>query len=78
MDIRDQLLEIFRDLEFNPGEISDSTSLKDDLAVDSTELVEITVTIEKKLLVVINDEEFQRLKTFGDVVQYVASAPHAA
>jgi acyl carrier protein len=78
MDIRDTLLGIFQELEFDSGEIEDSTNLRNDLAVDSTELAEITVAIESKLLVVIDDEEFQRLQTFGDVIRYVADAPHAA
>ncbi len=78
MDIRIELLSIFRDLEFDPDEIKDDTNLRDDLSVDSTELAEISVAIENRLIVEIDYEKFSLVRTFGDVVQYVASAPRAA
>jgi acyl carrier protein len=77
MDVRDALLDIFGTLEFDPDEIDDNTRVRDDLAIDSTELTEIVIAIEKKLDVVIDDDEFQQLQTFGDVVKYVAAANRA-
>ncbi len=77
MDIHDRLLEIFQALEFEAGDISDSTNLRDELGIDSTEFAEIAVAIERELLVVVNDDELQQAKTFGELVQYVTSAPHA-
>jgi acyl carrier protein len=77
MDIRDTLLEIFKDLEFEAKGIVDSTNLREELGIDSTEFAEIAVAVEKKFSVVINDDEFNRAQTFGDVVNYVASAPSA-
>jgi acyl carrier protein len=76
MEVRDVLLDIFSNLEFELDEIDDNTRVRDDLAIDSTELTEIVIAIEKKLDVVLDDEEFQQLQTFGDVVKYVSAAHH--
>ena len=77
MDVRDVLLDILSTLEFDPDQIDDNTRVRDDLAIDSTELTEIVLAIEKKLDVVLDDEEFQQLQTFGDVVKYVSAAHRA-
>lgn len=78
MVMRDRLLEILEKLKFEPKDITDSTNLRDDLGIDSTEFAEIAVAIERDLRLVINDEELQAAKTFGELVLYVASAPTAA
>lgn len=77
MDIHGKLLEIFQKLEFETGNISDSTNLREELGIDSTEFAEIAVAIEREFPVMVNDDELQMAKTFGDLVLYVASAPHA-
>jgi acyl carrier protein len=77
MGIRDTLLDIFKDLQFEAEGIVDSTNLREELGIDSTEFAEIAVAIEKELSVVVNDEELNRAQTFGDIVKYVASAPSA-
>jgi acyl carrier protein len=77
VDMHKGLLDIFHELEFDPDIISDSTNLKDELGIDSTEFAEIAVAIERELLVVVNDEELHQVKTFGELVQYVTSAPPA-
>lgn len=75
VDIHGKLLEIFQTLEFETGDISDGTNLREELGIDSTEFAEIAVAIEREFLVIVNDNELQLAKTFGDLVQYVASAP---
>jgi acyl carrier protein len=77
MDVRDALLDIFSNLEFDLDEIDDNTRVRDDLAIDSTELTEIELAIEKKLDVVLDDEQFMQLQTFGDFVKYVSAAVRA-
>jgi acyl carrier protein len=78
MDIRDTLLDIFKTLEFDPNEIKDSTRLRTDLEVDSTELAEIAVAIEQRLPVIVDDSTFQKLATFGDVIKYIESTSYHA
>lgn len=74
MDMHDRLLEIFQELEFEASDISDGTNLRDELGIDSTEFAEIAVAIERELLFVVNDDELNQVKTFGDLVQFVISA----
>jgi len=78
MVMRDRLLEILQKLKFEPQDITDGTNLRQDLGIDSTEFAEIAVAIERELHLVINDEELQLAKTFGDLVLYVESAPTVA
>jgi len=77
VDMHDRLLEIFQELEFEASDISDDTNLRDELDIDSTEFSEIAVVIERELLVVVNDDELNQVKTFGDLVKFVRSAPPA-
>jgi acyl carrier protein len=74
MDTRDTLIEIFRELKIDPTGIEDHSRLREDLDVDSTEMVEIAVATEKQLSVAIDTDDFLRLKTFGAVVDYVSTA----
>lgn len=77
METHDKLLEVFQKLEFKTGDISDSTNLREELGIDSTEFAEIAVAVEREFRVVVNDNELQLASTFGDLVKYVASAPPA-
>jgi len=77
MDTHNRLLEIFRGLEFDVDDISDSTNLRDELDIDSTEFAEIAVVIEREFLVMVDDAELLQAKTFGELVKYVTSAPRA-
>jgi acyl carrier protein len=77
VDMHDRLLEIFQALEFETDDISDGTNLKDELGIDSTEFAEIAVAIEREFLVVVNDDELNQVKTFGDLIQFVSCAPPA-
>jgi acyl carrier protein len=74
MEVREAVLSTFGNLEFESDEIDDDTRIREDLAVDSTELTEIAIALEKTLGVVIDDGEFQQLETFGEIVKYIASA----
>lgn len=75
MDVRLALTELFVELGFQRNEISDGTRLREDLAIDSTELVEIAVAIERRLLVSIDTGQFQALDAFGELVEFVEAAP---
>ncbi len=73
MDIRAELLRVMDDLHIETANLSDGTRLKEDLDMDSTELVEMAVMLEKSLLVSIDDAVFAKLRTFGDVEQFIQS-----
>jgi acyl carrier protein len=74
MDVKGMLIEIFRELKIDPSGVETDSRLRQDLDIDSTEMVEIAVVIEKRLSIGVDTDEFLRLRTFGDVVNYVASA----
>ena len=75
MDVRATLLGIFEQLEFAPGDIDDAARFREDLDMDSTEFVELALTIEKRMRVPIDASHFAELYTFGDLVKFVESTP---
>jgi acyl carrier protein len=75
MDVRLALIGLFQELGFQGETLSDGTRLREDLAIDSTELVEIAVAIERRVSVSISTGHFQALDTFGEVIEFVQSAP---
>jgi len=74
MDTRDVLIEIFRELKIDPSGVGPESRLRDDLDIDSTEMVEIAVATEKRLGVVIDTDHFLRIRTFGEIVDHVSAA----
>jgi len=74
MDIRDTLADVFRELKIDPTGIEPDSRLREDLEIDSTELVEIAVALEKRLSISIDTDDFLALKTFGDMIGHVAAA----
>ena len=74
-EVRSMLLDLFREAGFDPSDLADETRLREDLGVDSTELVEIAVAIERRLPVRVDGEALVALDTFGEIVGFVDSAP---
>lgn len=52
----------------DPSVIFASSSLKDDLGIDSLDSVEIILELESQFNVKISDNEIEELKTVGDIV----------
>ncbi len=73
MDIRTELLCALKDLAIEADYISSETRLREDLEMDSTELVELAVALEKRLSIEIDDAIFGKLATFGEVEQFLES-----
>lgn len=71
---RDELLGVLQALGFEPTELTDDARFREDLAIDSTELVEISVAVEQKMLVSIDSETLWSLKTVGDLAKLVGSS----
>ncbi len=72
---RDQLLSLLKDLGFEQSELTDGARFKEDLSIDSTELVEISVAVERTMLVPIDSKTLWSLTTVGDLVELVESSP---
>jgi acyl carrier protein len=73
MDIHAELLRTMKDLSIHTDTISNETRLKEDLEMDSTELVELSVMLEKRLSLPIDDAALGKLPTFGELEKFLKS-----
>ena len=69
--VRDAVTEQMAGLGFGLAELRDEARLQEDIGIDSTELVEIVVAMEKRFSIKIGDLTFGDVKTFGDVVAFL-------
>lgn len=53
-------------------EIKKTDSLEKDLGLDSMDLVELMIKIEDKLNIEISEEDFNSIKTVGELESYLA------
>ena len=70
----DKLKEIIADkLGVNEDEITMESTFIDDLGADSLDIVELIMSLEEVLEIEIPDEDAEKFKTVGDVVEYINS-----
>lgn len=74
MDMRRMVLSVLTELGFDPAGLGDSARLREDLDMDSTELVEIAVAIERRIPVTIDTGPFAAVRTVGEIVEFVETA----
>lgn len=55
-------------LQLDPASLDGGTRLVDDLAVDSLDALELALKIQEVLGIQLEDEEFARFNTYGEVV----------
>ena len=65
MNVRDVILKELR--KFSNKEISDDSNIKD-LNIDSLDLLQLVVTLEKNMQISISDEELLSIKTVKDII----------
>ena len=58
-------------LDVDAEEMALDTKIADDLGADSLDVVELLMAIEDEFDVEIPDDEIEKLKTIGDVVEYI-------
>jgi len=72
MDIEQRIKRIIVDqLGVKPEQVTITADLVRDLGVDSLDTVELVMAIEEEFGFEIQDEAAERLKTVGDIVDYV-------
>lgn len=54
-----------------PGEIKEDTRLRADLGLNSFDLINIAVELERQYNVTIPDRQISAMKTVGDIVNYL-------
>lgn len=72
-EIKETLVGILVDLHpsIKRKEVNDETNFYLDLSLDSIDLVEICMEVEKEFAIEITDAEAERIITFGDLIDFV-------
>lgn len=58
-------------LDADEDDMTMETKIAEELGADSLDVVELLMSIEDEFEVEIPDEEIDRIKTIGDVVEYI-------
>ena len=53
--------------------LNNDTNLQDDLGADSLDVVDLLMSIEDEFEIEIPDEEIERIRTVGELVNYIES-----
>ena len=64
---------LVKNLNIDEAKISMEAVITDDLGADSLDVMDLVGMIEKQYSITIPQEDYAKLKTVGDVVNYVAS-----
>ena len=69
---QDKVKQIIADqLGVKKEEVVENAKFVDDLGADSLDMVELVMEIEEQLAIVIPDEDCEKLKTVGSVVNFI-------
>ncbi|MBQ7972258.1 MAG: acyl carrier protein [Lachnospiraceae bacterium] len=69
----DKITEIITEqLNVTGIEITEETSIKDDLGVDSLDLLELIMAFESEYGVEIPPEDLEGVNTVGDIMEYIS------
>ena len=70
--MEDRILQIIAEqFNFDKEDLTEDMNFQDDLNADSIELVELVMTIEEEFETEVSEEDLEKLKTIGDVIEYV-------
>ncbi|MBO4410916.1 MAG: acyl carrier protein [Lachnospiraceae bacterium] len=58
-------------LNINPDDVTEDSSFRDDLGVDSLDLFELLMSLEEEYGFEIPAEDMEKLATVGDVIEYL-------
>lgn len=68
----DRIVDIIREqLNIDDVEITEETSFKDDLGVDSLDLLELVMAFEEEYSIELDPEELEGIVTVGDVMEFI-------
>lgn len=70
--VLDQIKEILKDtMDIDESKITLDAKLKEDLALDSLDSVELIMSAEEEFGIEIPDEDVMNFKTVNDIVNYI-------
>ena len=61
------------EMEIEPGKIADDARLKEDMGIDSLEVVDIVVLVDQEFGFKMKPEDFKDLKTFEQFCNFILS-----
>lgn len=68
----ERIVEIIREqLNIDDLDINEDTSFKDDLGVDSLDLLELVMAFEEEYNIELNPEELEGITTVGDIMEFI-------
>ncbi len=68
----DRIIEIIKDqLGIQDVEITEETNFKEDLGVDSLDLLELVMAFEEEYNIELNPEELEGIATVGDIAEFI-------
>lgn len=72
MSVEEKVIGIVSDQLDTPKEdVSQTSSFVDDLKADSLDIVELVMALEDEFDIKIPDEDYDKIKTVGDVIKYI-------
>jgi acyl carrier protein len=79
---RDEIAAVVREifqktLKRDPSQLQDATRLKEDLKVDSLDMIEVVYEVEDRFDVQIPEERLKQIQTFGQIVDGLRAALEA-
>jgi len=73
-EIKDKVRTFLIDeMEIEPGKIADDARLKEDMGIDSLEVVDIVVLVDQEFGFKMKPEDFKDLKTFDQFCNFILS-----
>ncbi len=74
MDIKAQIKDVLvKLLRVKPEELKDNVTLQESIGVDSTEMVEAIIALEKAFNTKISTKEISKLSTIDEIVKVIES-----
>ena len=64
---------LVEELEIDESKIEDGARLKEDLGIDSLEVVDVIVLVEQEFGFKMNREDFKDLRTYWEFCQFIAA-----
>ena len=61
------------ELEIDESKIAEDARLKEDLGIDSLEVVDVIVLVEQEFGFKMRPEQFRELKTYGQFCEFIAN-----
>lgn len=58
-------------LEINTDNVTEDSSFKEDLGIDSLDLFELVMAMEEEFGIEIPGEDLENMSTVGDVIEYI-------